>query len=111
MPTRAVGIAAAAGALSFAALLSLAVGARSIPLGDVVDALRGGGGSTQDTAIVLDLRVPRTLLGIAAGASLGLAGALMQSLTRNPLADPGLLGINAGAATAATPAPRKANQT
>ncbi len=100
MPTKAVGIAAAAGALTFAALLSLAVGARSIPLGDVVDALRGGGGSTQDTAIVLDLRVPRTLLGIAAGASLGLAGALMQSLTRNPLADPGLLGINAGAAAA-----------
>jgi len=100
MPTKAVGIAAAAGALTFAALLSLAVGARSIPLGDVVDALRGGGGNTQDTAIVLDLRVPRTLLGIAAGASLGLAGALMQSLTRNPLADPGLLGINAGAAAA-----------
>ena len=49
---------------------------------------------------MLDLRVPRTLLGIAAGASLGLAGALMQSLTRNPLADPGLLGINAGAAAA-----------
>ncbi len=100
MPTRAVGIAAAAGALVFAALLSLAVGARSIPFGDVLDALRGQGGSTQDTAIVLDLRVPRTLLGVAAGASLGLAGALMQSLTRNPLADPGLLGINAGAAAA-----------
>jgi iron complex transport system permease protein len=100
MPTKVVGIAGVAGALAFAALLSLAVGARSIPFGDVVDALRGHGGATQDTAIVLDLRVPRTVLGVAAGASLGLAGALMQSLTRNPLADPGLLGINAGAAAA-----------
>ena len=100
MPTRAVGIAAAAGVAAFAALLSLAVGARSIPFGDVLDALQGHGAEGQDTAIVLDLRVPRTLLGLAAGASLGLAGALMQSLTRNPLADPGLLGINAGAAAA-----------
>jgi len=100
MPTRGVGIALAFGGLAFTALLSLAVGARSIPLGDVVEALRGHGEGTRDATIVTDLRVPRTLLGIAAGASLGLAGALMQSLTRNPLADPGLLGINAGAAAA-----------
>jgi iron complex transport system permease protein len=100
MPTRAVGIAVAFGGLAFAALLSLAIGARSIPFGDVLDALGGDGGGTRDATIVTDLRVPRTLLGIAAGASLGLAGALMQSLTRNPLADPGLLGINAGAAAA-----------
>ena len=100
MPTRGVGIAVAFGGLAFTALLSLAVGARSIPLGDVVEALRGHVEGTRDATIVTDLRVPRTLLGIAAGASLGLAGALMQSLTRNPLADPGLLGINAGAAAA-----------
>jgi iron complex transport system permease protein len=100
MPTRRVGIAFAFGGLAFTVLLSLAVGARSIPFGDVVEALRGDGGESRDATIVLDLRVPRTLLGIAAGASLGLAGALMQSLTRNPLADPGLLGINAGAAAA-----------
>jgi iron complex transport system permease protein len=100
MPTRRVGIAFAFGGLTFTVLLSLAVGARSIPFGDVVEALRGDGGESRDATIVLDLRVPRTLLGIAAGASLGLAGALMQSLTRNPLADPGLLGINAGAAAA-----------
>ena len=65
----------------------------------MVDALRHGGDS-QDAAIVRDLRVPRTLLGIAVGASLGVAGALMQALTRNPLADPGLLGVNAGASAA-----------
>ena len=44
--------------------------------------------------------MPRTLLGIAVGVALGLAGALMQALTRNPLADPGLLGVNAGASAA-----------
>ena len=44
--------------------------------------------------------MPRTLLGLAVGVALGLAGALMQALTRNPLADPGLLGVNAGAAAA-----------
>ena len=85
--------------LAFAALLSLAVGARSIPLGEVVDALRHGGDS-QNAAIVNSIRVPRTLLGIAVGVALGLAGALMQALTRNPLADPGLLGVNAGASVA-----------
>ena len=85
--------------LGFAALLSLAVGARSIPLTEVVDALRSGGNS-KNAAVVLDVRVPRTLLGIAVGVALGIAGALMQALTRNPLADPGLLGVNAGAAAA-----------
>jgi iron complex transport system permease protein len=50
--------------------------------------------------VVRELRVPRTILGIAVGAALGLAGALMQALTRNPLADPGILGVNAGAAAA-----------
>lgn len=57
---------------------------------------------TRDTAelLVLERRVPRTVLAIAVGAALGLAGVLMQALTRNPLADPGLLGVNAGAYTA-----------
>lgn len=50
--------------------------------------------------IMLHLRIPRTLLGILAGASLGAAGVIMQALTRNPLADPGILGVNAGAAAA-----------
>ena len=82
-------------ALALAALLSLAVGAQSIPLGDVIDALRHGG-SSENATIVTEIRLPRTLLGIVVGVALGLAGALMQALTRNPLADPGLLGINAG---------------
>nr|WP_205709700.1 iron chelate uptake ABC transporter family permease subunit [Kineococcus siccus] len=78
---------------------SLAVGSRSIPLGTVVDALTGGPAS-QDALVVRELRVPRTLLGLGVGAALGLSGALMQALTRNPLADPGLLGVNSGAAAA-----------
>ena len=51
------------------------------------------------------LRLPRTLLGLLVGAALGLAGALMQALTRNPLADPGLLGVNAGAVRRASSSP------
>ncbi|KOG85618.1 iron ABC transporter permease, partial [Streptomyces varsoviensis] len=47
-----------------------------------------------------DVRLPRTLLGVLAGAALGLGGAVMQALTRNPLAEPGILGVNAGAAAA-----------
>jgi iron-siderophore transport system permease protein len=98
-PTRAARLVLAFAVLGCAAVLSLAVGARAIPLGDVADALFHGGGS-RDAAIVNSLRVPRTLLGIVVGAALGIAGALMQALTRNPLADPGLLGVNAGAAAA-----------
>jgi iron complex transport system permease protein len=97
--TRSAGLVLAFAVLGLAALFSLAVGARSIPLGDVIDALLHGGGS-QDAVIVRSIRVPRTLLGVVVGAALGIAGALMQALTRNPLADPGLLGVNAGAAAA-----------
>lgn len=75
------------------------VGAAFLGPDDVLGALRG----TADPgtiAIVDEMRVPRTLLGAVVGLALGLAGALMQALTRNPLADPGLLGVNAGAALA-----------
>lgn len=79
--------------------LSLAVGARPIPLVTVGDALTGHA-SGPDAAVVLSSRLPRTVLGVLAGAALGVAGALMQAVTRNPLADPGLLGVNAGAGLA-----------
>ncbi|EOV0647486.1 Fe(3+)-siderophore ABC transporter permease [Cronobacter turicensis] len=79
--------------------LSLLVGAKSLPFSLVVDALTGSCREA-DCTIVLDARLPRTLAGIVAGLSLGLAGALMQTLTRNPLADPGLLGVNSGASFA-----------
>jgi iron complex transport system permease protein len=90
---------AALAALAFAILLSLAVGARAIPFGEVLDALFGhlDGGNA---AVVNDVRLPRTALAALVGVALGLAGALMQALTRNPLADPGVLGVNAGASAA-----------
>ena len=100
LTTRGLGLLAAVGALAAVAVLSIVVGTKSIPLGTVWDAFFTGGADSEDVRIVLDLRVPRTVLGLAAGVALGLAGALMQALTRNPLADPGILGINAGAATA-----------
>ncbi|MFE9686704.1 FecCD family ABC transporter permease [Streptomyces sp. NPDC006285] len=82
-----------------AAALSLAVGAVQIPLDQVWSALFAPSG-TENDAIVRDLRLPRTLVGATVGAALGLGGAVMQTLTRNPLADPGLLGVNAGASAA-----------
>ena len=82
--------------LALAAALSLTIGAKSLPIGTVFTAFSGTCQSA-DCTIVLDARLPRTLAGLLAGVALGLAGALMQTLTRNPLADPGLLGVNSGA--------------
>jgi iron complex transport system permease protein len=80
--------------------LSIAVGTRSIGLGTVWHALLDGSTPGDETVIIRELRVPRTLLGLLAGLSLGVAGALMQGHTRNPLGDPGLLGVTAGASLA-----------
>jgi iron complex transport system permease protein len=91
-------LAAVSVALVVAIALSVALGSRLVAPSHVIDALLGGDGS--DQRIVRDLRVPRTLIGLVAGLALGLAGALMQGVTRNPIADPGLLGLNAGAAFA-----------
>ncbi|WP_330286294.1 FecCD family ABC transporter permease [Streptomyces sp. NBC_00576] len=81
-------------------LLSLALGAASIPPDQVVRALFGDAPSRFVDNVIWSARVPRTALGLAAGAALGLSGALMQALTRNPLADPGILGVTAGASFA-----------
>src|SRR5690625_263295 len=78
---------------------SVLVGAKFIPISTAWNAVFSAETSTE-SAIIFDLRLPRTWLGLAAGAALGLAGALMQSLTRNPLAEPGLLGVNSGPAAA-----------
>ncbi|MGF6269432.1 ABC-type Fe3+-siderophore transport system permease subunit [Lelliottia nimipressuralis] len=85
--------------LILAVALSLLIGAKPLPASTIVDALSGTC-QRADCIIVLDARLPRTLAGLLAGAALGLAGALMQTLTRNPLADPGILGVNAGASFA-----------
>jgi iron complex transport system permease protein len=86
-------------ALVVVCVLSIAVGSRAVPLGDVWHALLSPTGTDADT-VVRELRVPRTVLGLLCGAALGLAGTVMQVLTRNPLSDPGLFGINQGAAAA-----------
>lgn len=87
-------------ALGAAVLLSLSVGAREIPLGQAWELFFHPVRGLPESTVLHELRVPRTLLGIIVGAALGVAGALMQSLTRNPLADPGILGVNAGASFA-----------
>ncbi|MGI5254710.1 FecCD family ABC transporter permease [Actinacidiphila glaucinigra] len=78
-------------------VLSIGLGAVDIPPDQVVRALFGHPSSDLVDNIVWTVRVPRTVLGLTAGAALGLSGALMQALTRNPLADPGILGVSAGA--------------
>lgn len=81
-------------------VVSLMIGARSVAPGVVLDALLRPDLSLADHSVILTQRVPRTVIGVLAGAALALAGTLMQGLTRNPLADPGLLGVNAGASVA-----------
>ncbi len=78
---------------------SLHLGIRFTPTGEVIAALRGRG-DTSAALIVQSLRLPRAILAVIVGASLGLAGLLMQTVMRNPIAEPGLLGVNAGAAFA-----------
>lgn len=84
-------------AVVVAAALSLMYGVHPVPPGDVWRALTAPTGGEHDI-IVRSLRGPRTLAGVLAGLALGIGGALMQGHTRNPIADPGLLGVNQGAA-------------
>lgn len=97
---RMAGVAVLGGSVALGMLLSLAVGAKSIPWTVVIDAFLANDAAVTDHLIVRELRLPRTLLGLLVGGALGVAGALMQGVTRNPLADPGLLGVNAGASFA-----------
>ncbi len=89
------------------ALLSIAIGPVSIPIADVLRTLGMLAGLPmaevlpQHEAVILSIRLPRTLLGLLVGAGLAVAGAAMQGLFRNPLADPSLIGVSAGAALAA----------
>jgi iron complex transport system permease protein len=96
---RALWLLAAVVVLVLVCAASLAVGARGLPLETVWQALVQFNPADGNHAVV-HARIPRTVLGLAAGGALGLAGAAMQGVTRNPLADPGILGVNAGAALA-----------
>ena len=87
-------------ALAAALLAAVVLGATRIALGDVIAAFTDFDGSREHVAVV-EVRFPRALLAAAVGAGLGVAGALMQAVTRNPLAEPGILGISWGAALVA----------
>ena len=93
---RGVGLLICLGVLALVCLLSIALGTRNISPGTVWDAFFHFT-DTDDQSIVRDLRVPRTVLGLLAGVAFGLSGAVIQAVTRNPLADTQILGINAGA--------------
>lgn len=80
--------------------VSLLIGARAVDPATVWNALTAYDPSNNDHVVIVTQRVPRTVIGVLAGAALAIAGTLMQGLTRNPLADPGLLGVNAGASVA-----------
>lgn len=98
------GTLAAYGLLTLAALLALGVsllsGSVALSMSQVWQSFTGDGGALAN-ALVLDLRLPRALTAFAAGGVLALAGALMQVLLRNPLADPFVMGVSGGAAVAA----------
>ena len=95
---RAAWLLALLGVLVVVMVLSLTIGSRSVSIDDVLAAL-GGATDGFDRASVAK-RIPRTLLAVAAGAALAVAGAVMQGVTRNPLADPGILGVTTGASLA-----------
>jgi iron complex transport system permease protein len=86
-------------------VLSLGTGAAGLPLVQIAaDLWSGEGLSQRDRVILLDIRLPRLAMGLAVGAALAVSGALMQGLFRNPLADPGIVGVGAGAGLGAVAA-------
>lgn len=85
-------------ALAMTLLASIAYGSKEIPFSVVLDGIFDFDKTNPDHLIIRSLRLPRTIVGALVGTALGLAGTLMQGVTRNPLADPGILGVNAGAA-------------
>ncbi|PSB01749.1 FecCD family ABC transporter permease [Merismopedia glauca] len=97
--TLAIGLIIGLFALGVCFCWSLAQGAKHIPLETVYEAMTSSDGSTEQI-IVRTVRLPRSLMAIAVGAALAVAGAIMQGLTNNPLADPGILGLESGAALA-----------
>lgn len=99
--TRLVGIAVIVLAMVIGVVLSLAVGAVPVALSEVIAAIMGTSESPARN-IVMDARLPRAICALLVGCNLAVAGVLLQSVTRNPLADPGLIGVTAGAGVAAS---------
>ncbi|MFJ4467529.1 FecCD family ABC transporter permease [Streptomyces sp. NPDC089424] len=98
---RVIGLVAALTVLIVLMMLSVMVGSKTIPVPVIWDALFNPP-SRPDQFAIRDFRLPRTIVGLVVGVALGLSGALIQALTRNPLADPGILGVHAGASFAVT---------
>jgi iron complex transport system permease protein len=96
--TRSLWLAGLVAALAVLLMLSVTIGTREVTWADIIDALSGKVEGIGEAAVAV--RIPRTVLALLAGAALGLAGAVMQGVTRNPLADPGILGLNMGASLA-----------
>lgn len=95
---RAVWLAATVGALALLCVASVAFGVRTVSITDLLSGLAGDTGTVSEAAVVA--RIPRTVLAVMIGAALAVSGTVMQAVTRNPLADPGILGVSAGAALA-----------
>jgi iron complex transport system permease protein len=98
--TRTAGLVLAGVVLAGVVLASIAFGSKPMALSTVWDGLVAYDPAADDHLIIRTLRIPRTAMGLLVGAALGLAGAVMQGATRNPLADPGILGVEAGASLA-----------
>lgn len=95
-----LGLALMSGALVLLCIAGIVVGSRSISWETIWEAFTDFDPANSEHLLILQLRLPRVLLGVVVGLCLGVAGAVMQALSRNPLAEPGLLGVNAGAAAA-----------
>lgn len=96
----AAGLGALIGVLAVVMFVSITIGSRGIGLHTIWTAFTDYEPGSAEQTVIREMRVPRTVLGLLVGAALGLAGALLQGVTRNPLADPGIMGINGGAACA-----------
>ncbi|MEU0160599.1 iron chelate uptake ABC transporter family permease subunit [Streptomyces sp. NPDC006261] len=99
-PVLVLGLLVALGVLVLVTVASLAIGSGDVPFRDLLPGVFDPDLTVKGQLVIQEVRIPRTVAGLLAGAALGLAGTVMQGVARNPLADPQLLGINAGASVA-----------
>ncbi|MFT3874036.1 MAG: iron ABC transporter permease [Nocardioides sp.] len=99
-PRLTIGLILLIAVLGVVVLGSVLLGTRDVGVGTIWHALADYNPDSTGQTVIREMRVPRTLIGLTAGIALGLSGAILQASTRNPLADPGILGVNGGAAAA-----------